>query len=68
MAFELKTPLQEETKLHFKYFLSSDKTNSPNDVIPELVEFFTDKKVSYILLIDYELVLSNQAYEEQKMF
>jgi len=65
MAFELITQ-KKESPLHFKYFLKSDKNQTPNDVIPELVDFFTTRNVSYILLLDYQLVLQNSAYDEQK--
>jgi hypothetical protein len=31
------------------------------------VNFFTKQEVSYILLLDYELLLQNDAFEEKKM-
>lgn len=51
----------------FRLFLKSQTSNSPKDVIPELVDFFTKQQASYILLIDYELLLQNDAFEEKKM-
>ena len=36
-------------------------------MIPELVDFFTKQQVSLILLIDYELLLQNDAFEEKKV-
>ena len=53
MAFELNYMAFGESKIAFKFFLRSENSNSPKDVIPELVNFFTKKKVSYILMLDY---------------
>lgn len=45
----------------------TQKGNSPNDIIPELVSFFTTKKSRFVLLLDYDVLLSNDAFEEKKM-
>lgn len=62
MAFQLNTTSEEESKIEFKLFLKSKDSSSPKAVIPELIDFFTKKEVSYILLIDYELLLQNDAF------
>jgi hypothetical protein len=67
MAFELKSNIEGESKVTFKLFLRAEENISPKAVIPELVDFFTKKNVSYILLIDYELLLQNDAFEEKKV-
>lgn len=62
MAFELKPLASGESKIAFKFFLRSEDSNSPKDIIPELVNFFTKKEASYILMLDYELLLQNDAF------
>jgi hypothetical protein len=54
--------MKDESKVAFRLFLKSEGSNSPKAVIPELVDFFTKQEVSYILLIDYELLLQNDAF------
>lgn len=67
MAFELNTPEDDETKFSFRYFMKTEHQNSVNDVLPELIEFFTERGASYILLIEFQLMLQNAAYDEHKM-
>jgi hypothetical protein len=67
MAFELKSNIEGESKVTFKLFLKAEEDSSPKTVIPELVDFFTKQNVSYLLLIDYELLLQNDAFEEKKI-
>ena len=69
MAFELKQSIEkeEEGQITFKLFMRTQESNSPKTVIPELVDFFTKQQVSLILLIDYELLLQNDAFEEKKV-
>lgn len=68
MAFELNSQIKGESKVAFKCFMKSEEANSPRDIIPELVTFFTKKQVSCILMLDYELLIQNDAFEEKKMF
>lgn len=66
LAFELNGQ-EKDSKIAFKLFLKSEQNNTMKSVIPELVNFFTKQQVSYILLLDYELLLQNDAFEEKKM-
>ena len=59
--------MEMESKVAFRLFLKSEEGNSPKTVIPELVDFFNKQQASYLLLIDYNLLLENDAFEEKKI-
>ena len=66
MDFELKMNSDDDTPIYPKTFLRTEKAKVVNDVVPELIGFFTKRNVSSIFLLDYNTLMDNEAFDDQK--
>lgn len=65
MSFELEAA--KESKVFCKRFLESERGKSTSDVLPALIDFATKKDLDLVLLLDLNLLLSSNAFDESKI-
>lgn len=65
MSFELES--SGESRVYCKRFLDSERGKSTADVLPALIDFATKKDLDLVLLLDLNLLLTSNAFDQSKI-
>ena len=67
MRFQLDEKGQDRYQLHSEPLFLDKKASNSSKVLPKLVEFTSERGIDFILLMDQDFRLSNNAFDESKI-